>query len=611
VFAEAGFGGLADDPAAVAARVAQSPIHRALVAALDDWWFCSDDDRRVCWIMDVVRSADRDPTGWRDRVRQPGLSRESLDELAATAAVQNQSVQLLLALDGRMRTAGADWVPFLDRVQRQYPGDFWANYLLGEGLFEKNASEAIRYYQAALTGHPESALGQRAVGLALSKANRIEESILPFRQALQLEPTFAQVKCDLGWALVTQGHVAEGLKLAREAVEQDGSAPTRCRLAVTLAVLNLRDEAIGEFRRAFEIDPRNFWGHINLASCFELWERFDDAMAELECCRRLEPDSGWVHLRMGTVLKKQDKIDDAMAELDVATRQDVEFVRAGAHTALGDCWRAKGSPQLALMEYDQARLLSPGDPFTLRGRREVMVQLGLGVAARAEWERALEANPTDHGRWDGYAELCLYLKDQDAYEKACHRLLDLFGTTDDAQVCERTGRSCMLGVIPAADASRATAMIERVVQAHLPSRMDWTRPYFLLAQGLARYRHDDFDGTDESIGVDSQKVLGPLPHLVLAMAHQRAGRRAEALRSFARAVRIFDWDPSHASGPDEWMYHAVRREAERLVVPNLDALLAGRESPRNEDERLALLAVRESTRQSTGAAERPDTRGQR
>jgi serine/threonine-protein kinase len=50
------------------------------------------------------------------------------------------------------------------------------------------------------------------------------------------------------------------------------------------------------------------------------------------------------------------------------------------------------------------------------------------------------------------------------------------------------------------------------------------------------------------------------------------------------------------------MYHAVRREADRVVMPNLDALLAGRESPGDQDERLALLAVCESTQRSAMAA---------
>jgi len=106
-----------------------------------------------------------------------------------------------------------------------------------------------------------------------------------------------------------------------------------------------------------------------------------------------------------------------------------------------------------------------------------------------------EANPAEHGVWNGYAELCLYLEDQDAYEKACHRLLAHFGgPTTNPQVCERVGRACLLGVIPPADTSRAAELIELAVNTDLPPAQAWARSYFLVAQGLARYRLNDFDG---------------------------------------------------------------------------------------------------------------------
>ena len=604
-FEKAGFGGVQDEPAGVAANVAQSRMRPAIVAALDDWSVCTVDEARVRWIMEVARRADPEPSEWRDRVRQPGLSRESLAELGATAVVQKQTTQLLVALGLRMRAAGADVIPFFDRVQRQYPGDLWACRILGDELFDQNPAEAIRYYQAALASHPESTLLHNSIGRALNNAERTDEAVAHFQEVLRREPMFAEAMSNLGLALVRKGDaesVAKGLKLAREAASLDDSPMAHGMLGTMLSWLGERDEAITEYRRSIQIDPNFLWGHLSLASSLELWGFFDEAMAELECCRRLKPDSGWVHLQIGRLLKKQGKIDDAMAELNAVTRLDARNVRASVHTALGDCWRAKGSPQMAFMEYDQSRLLIPEDPFNLRSRREVMVQLGLGVPARAEWERTLVANPEDHGIWNGYAELCIYLGDQAAYESACHRLLERFGSSGNPRICEGTGRACLLGIIPPADASRAAALIERAVHADLPEGQDWTRPYFLVAQGLARYRLDDYDGAVDSIRKDSQKVLGPLPHLVLAMAHQRAGRRAEALRSFTHAVLIFDWDPSQAGGPDAWMYHVVRREAERLVTPNLDALLARRESPRDQDERLVLLAVCESTQRCAMAA---------
>jgi tetratricopeptide (TPR) repeat protein/tRNA A-37 threonylcarbamoyl transferase component Bud32 len=602
-FREAGFGGFANEPAEVAARVARSPIRAALVAALDDWSVCSTDDARARWVMEVARRADPDPSGWRDRVRQPGLSRETLAELAATAAVQDQSPQLLAALALRMGTVVGDVVPFLDRVQRQYPGDFWASYALGEAHFDRNSAEAIRNYQAALASHPESVLGHHAVGRALSNAGRYDEAVVHFREVLRREPAFAEAMSHLGCVLALQGHGEEGLKLANESVTLAGTADAFGALGATLEALGRNDEAIVAHRRSIEIDPDYFWGHLSVAKLLDAAGRSDECMEELKRCRRLKQDSGWVHVAIAGQLKKAGRIDEAMEELNVADRLDSLLWRASAHAVLGECWRVKGSPQMALMEYNQSLLLNPAQPSTLRTRCEVMVQLGAGQAARTGWEQALNASPSVvHEDWNGYAELCIYLEDQDAYRKACHRLLDLFGSSDDPRVCERTGRACLLGVMLPAETPRAAAMIERAVRANLPPAQDWMRPFALVAQGLARYRLDDYNGVVDSIGEDSQRVLGPLPHLVLAMAHQRAGRRAEALRSFAHAVRIFDWDPSHASGPDDWMYHAVRREAERLVMPNLDALLARRDAPRDQDERLAMLAVCESTQRSAMTA---------
>lgn len=601
-FGEAGFGRVGEEPGAVAGRISQSPIRASLVAALDDWSICTAEETRVRWTMEVARRADPDPSGWRDRARQPGLSREELTELAATAVVESQSPQLLVALSGRMVIAGADVTPFLERVQRQYPGDFWASYSMGESHVEKNPAEAIRYYQAALASHPGSALGHQAVGRALSDARRLDEAVVHFREALRREPAFAAAMGQLGYVLALQGHGEEGLRLANESVAREGSASALGALGGTLEALGRDDEALVAYRRSVVVDPQYFWGHLNVARLLDAAGGSDECMTELECCRRLKPDSGWVYVAIAGQLKKAGRIDEAMEKLNVAAGLNSPVWCANAHAELGECWRAKGSVQMALMEYDQSLLLIPAQPSALRARREVMVQLGAGRAARAGWEQALNTGPMVDEDWNGYAELCIYLEDQDAYKNACHRLLDLFGSSDNPRDCEHAGRACLLGVLPPADTSRAVAMIGRAVGADMPPGQDWARPYFLVAQGLARYRVDDFDGAISSIGEDSRRVLGPLPHLVLAMAHQRAGHRAEALRSLAHALQIFDWEPSHAGGPDDWMYHAVRREAERTVMPNLQALVAGRDSPGGGDERIALLAVCESTRRYARAA---------
>jgi hypothetical protein len=45
------------------------------------------------------------------------------------------------------------------------------------------------------------------------------------------------------------------------------------------------------------------------------------------------------------------------------------------------------------------------------------------------------------------------------------------------------------------------------------------------------------------------------------------------------------------NGPDGWLCHVLRREAEGLILPNLAALLDGSCQPQDNDERLALFGV--------------------
>src|SRR5262249_18934734 len=156
-----------DAPSLAAARVRASPIRRALVAAMDDWALCTNDESRRRWILEIARRADPDPSGWRDRVRNPVLSRAALTELAEAAVVQEQSGKLVVALGQRMQAAGADPIAFLRRVQQQFPGDFWANLTLGDALWGKKPEECIRYYQAALAIRPETAVAHHSVGRAL------------------------------------------------------------------------------------------------------------------------------------------------------------------------------------------------------------------------------------------------------------------------------------------------------------------------------------------------------------------------------------------------------------------------------------------------------------
>src|SRR5262249_39298953 len=155
------------------------------------------------------RLADPDPTGWRDRARDPAVRADqaALVEVIKTAPVASESVALLLALNKDWKAGSREHLPFLKKVQQAHPGDFWANLTLGVYLLDEE--DAIRYCQAAVAIRPGVYLGYFQLGSALSQAGRLEEAVEQFRRAVDLAPTSVSSHKRLAQTLASSGRQDE------------------------------------------------------------------------------------------------------------------------------------------------------------------------------------------------------------------------------------------------------------------------------------------------------------------------------------------------------------------------------------------------------------------
>src|SRR5262249_39570283 len=115
---------------------------------------------------------------------------------------------------------------------------------------------------------------------------------------------------------------------------------------------------------------------------------------------------------------------------------------------------------------------SPVEPSPL-----VLMRLGRLEAAKVAWKKLLEADPPDHGAWDGYAELCLFLGDANEFRRARRALLERFGDTVDPYVAERLGRTCLILPSTAVELRQAVGVAERAVARTSGERA--ANPYFL------------------------------------------------------------------------------------------------------------------------------------
>jgi serine/threonine-protein kinase len=219
----------------------------------------------------------------------------------------------------------------------------------------------------------------------------------------------------------------------------------------------------------------------------------------------------------------------------------------------------------------------------------ILIQQGRLNEARAVWQSLLNANPPDHGVWHGYAELCLFLGDEDEYRRARRDLLQRFGATTDPYVAERMGRACLLMPVTGDELRQAVAVAERAVARN--SNEQSAEPYFEFTRGLAKYRQGDFDGAIVAMRKNAASVLGQARMLVVAMALYKKGQSDDARRTLASAVVSYDWSATQVRDVHGCILHVLRREAESMILPNLTAFLDGKYQPETNDEQLAFLGV--------------------
>jgi serine/threonine-protein kinase len=484
-----------------------------------------------------------------------GLARVSdpPEIVAARIHASTVRVALLAALDDWAVCAGGkdrrDWLLAVARIADPDPQG-WRDRVRDPASWEDPAALDELAGTAPVSG--------QSVPLLLALAERLGvaggDAPAFLKRVLEEHPADFWVNLILGDALLAAAPVEAGGYYRAALASRPGAAVAYTALGDALRAQNLRDEAIRYYRRAVQIDPRYARGHTNLGNVLNDLGRAEEATACYRTALEVDPTYAWAHFDLATMLRDAGRMDEAIEH------------------------------------YRQYLAVDPTHPYVAHLVRADPVRKGRGEEVRREWKKALEADPPEHDAWFGYAELCLFLGQEEEYRRARQDLLRRFGATRDPYVAERTARTILL--LPAAgdETQAAVALAERAVAARATTAQ-WIYPYFLFAQGLAEYRQGRFDGAIPTMRADAGTVMGPAPRFVIAMAQYRKGQKEEARATFAAEVVRYDWGVAHAISRDHWIWHALRREAESLIFPNAEAFLEGRHRPQDNVERLALLGV--------------------
>jgi serine/threonine protein kinase/Flp pilus assembly protein TadD len=375
------------DPRLAVEWIRGRPIHRQLVAALDDWAFLRQKLKVGGWRQRLAVTRAADPDQWRNRLRDglEGKDPRALEEIV-TADPDNWPLATLrlLGVLAFGTTSNGRVTGLLERAQQRHPGDFWINHMLGQLLNEtrpRRLEEVIRLWTVAVAVRPQSAAAHLNLGHAFKDNGRLDQAEAECREAIRLQKDYLDARINLALVLQEKGRLDEAIAESREAIriKEDDPEPHNDFGSILYEKGQL-DEAIAEFREALRLKKDYPEAHNNLGVVLSDKGRPEEAIAEYREALRLNKDYPDAHINLGAALTDKGLLDNAIAELREAVRLKPDH--AGAHTNLGYALKAKGRLDEAVAECREAIRLKKDYPLA-------HCNLGVALSLQGQFPQAV------------------------------------------------------------------------------------------------------------------------------------------------------------------------------------------------------------------------------
>lgn len=222
-----------------------------------------------------------------------------------------------------------------------------------------------------------------ALGVALQLTERIDEAMIAYSKALEIEPHHVDVHLTLGSFLEASGKVSEAMGHYRKAIELDprNSLAYNC-LGNVLKQQGKVTEAMEEFARAMYVDPNSVLGYNNLGLSLQELGYYKEAVDEYRKALAVDPSSAETHHKLGRAFAESGSPEEALTHY----RKAVELSphNAVAHCDLGLVLEFSGDTKGAVESYRRA--IQAGPPSAMS-----YVLLGRSLTALRQYTEALSA----------------------------------------------------------------------------------------------------------------------------------------------------------------------------------------------------------------------------
>jgi tetratricopeptide (TPR) repeat protein len=323
----------------------------------------------------------------------------------------------------------------------------------------------------------------------------LEAAIEKYKQAIDLDPRYAQAQTRLAWAYLRHYGLHQdpaALTLAglncKSAIQLDPTlADAHVGLASVYRQTGEDENAAREMSRAISLDPSNAHTLVNQGDFYAMANRWDEAEATFNRVLNLRPNYWLAHNEWGAVLEDQGKYPRALLEFRTASLAAPK--NAFALKNVGAVYRRLGKLPEAL-EALNASFAMKQDDQTAENLAETFRVQKKYTEALDYAQKAVKFNPNDASYWlelgDVYSSTGRFRAEaEDAYRRAT------IAQERELQTSPKDGRGWMLLALCHAKTGNNETALTLIPKAESLHADDITSQLFKVRILELAGRHDD------------------------------------------------------------------------------------------------------------------------
>lgn len=227
---------------------------------------------------------------------------------------------------------------------------------------EANYNEAVRLFNYCLKHPPatDDSLMHFLWGSALQNMNRPEEAIEQYRNAIVINPNYAEAYNNLGNAFLDLKHPEDAIKQYIKTIDiNPNNAEPYNNLGIALLNLKRPEEAIKQYRKAIDINPNVAEPYNNWGVAIQDIKRPDEAIEHYSKAIDINPNYAEAYSNWGNALQELKRPEEAIEFYRKAIT--INPNNADPYNNLGIALLNLKRPEAAIKQFRKARSINSND----------------------------------------------------------------------------------------------------------------------------------------------------------------------------------------------------------------------------------------------------------